>query len=106
MATDNESTENGTTEESKKIDINEIIDKDYSELTPEEIEAVIEWKAEVKARDNAFARLVEQQKKADEERIAIMQAEADAANEKVDTLYELTIANLKKTLEEDESDDD
>lgn len=106
MATDNESTEIGTVEESKKIDINEIIDKDYSELTPEEIEAVIEWKAEVKARDNAFARLVEQQKKADEERIAILQAEADKANEKVDTLYELTIANLKKTLEEDESDDD
>lgn len=100
MATDNESTENGTTEESKKIDINEIIDKDYSELTPEEIEAVIEWKAEVKARDNVFAQLVEEQKKADEERIAILQAEADAANEKVDTLYELTVAKLKKTLEE------
>lgn len=106
MATDNESTEIGTVEESKKIDINEIIDKDYSELTSEEIEAVIEWKAEVKARDNAFAQLVEQQKKADEERIAIMEAEAKAAREKVDTLYELTIANLKKTLEEDESDDD
>ena len=106
MTTDNESTEIGTAEESKKIDINEIIDKDYSELTPEEIEALIEWKAEVKARDNAFAQLVEQQKKADEERIAIMQAEADAAREKVDALYELTIANLKKTLEEDESDDD
>lgn len=100
MATDNESTENGTVEESKKIDINEIIDKDYSELTPEEVEAVIDWKAEVKARDNAFAQLVEQQKKADEERIAIMEAEAKAAKEKVDTLYELTIAKLKKTLEE------
>lgn len=100
MTTDNESTENGTTEESKKIDINEIIDKDYSELTTEEIEAIIEWKAEVKARDNAFAQLVEQQKKADEERIAIMQAEADAASKKVDVLYELTIAKLKKTLEE------
>lgn len=100
MTTDNESTENSTTEEPKKIDINEIIDKDYSELTPEEIEAVIEWKAEVKARDNAFAQVVEQQKKADEERIAILQAEADAANEKVDTLYELTVAKLKKTLEE------
>lgn len=106
MATDNESTENGTVKESKKIDINEIIDKNYSELTSEEIEAVIDWKAEVKARDNAFAQLVEEQKKADEERIAIMQAEAKAANEKVDMLYELTIANLKKTLEEDESEDD
>lgn len=100
MATDNESTENSTAKESNKIDINEIIDKDYSELTPEEIEAVINWKAEVKARDNAFTQLVEQQKKADEERIAIMQAEADAASKKVDTLYELTIAKLKKTLEE------
>lgn len=101
MTTDNESTEVGTTKEPKKIDINEIIDKDYSELTPEEIEAVIDWKAEVKARDNAFAQLVEQQKKADEERIAIMQAEAKAASEKVDMLYELTVANLKKTLEEE-----
>lgn len=100
MATDDESTEIGTTEEPKKIDINEIIDKDYSELTAEEIEALIDWKAEVKARDNAFAQLMEQQKKADEERIAIMQAEADAASKKVDELYELTIAKLKKTLEE------
>lgn len=100
MAIDNESTENGTAKESEKIDINEIIDKDYSELTPEEIEALIDWKAEVKARDNAFAQLMEQQKKADEERIAIMQAEADAASKKVDALYELTIAKLKKTLEE------
>ena len=34
-----------------KIDINKLIDKPYSEMTEEEINAVIEWKAQVKARD-------------------------------------------------------
>ena len=102
MATTDESTENGTAETSKKIDINEIIDKDYSELTPEEIEAVIEWKAEVKARDAAFTKMMEEQRAADEKRIAMMEEEAKAAREKVDVLYELTVAKLKKTLEESE----
>ena len=42
------------TQSTGKIDINKLLDKPYSEMTEEEIEAVVEWKAQVKARDKQF----------------------------------------------------
>lgn len=35
-------------------DINKLLDKPYSEMTDDEIEQVIDWKASIKARDQAY----------------------------------------------------
>lgn len=39
--------------------INELVDLDYSEMTTEEIEIIIEWRAANKARDTAYRERME-----------------------------------------------
>ena len=79
-----------------KIDINKLINKPYSEMTEEEINAVIEWKAQVKARDKQFQQTLQAIKDAQAEQLKVMQetAERDAARQ--DAFLQASIERLNR----------
>ena len=79
-----------------KIDINKLLDKPYSVLTDAEIEAVIEFKANVKARDKQFSETLQAIKDAQAEQLKVMQetAERDAARQ--DAFLQASIVRLNR----------
>ena len=84
------------TQSTGKIDINKLLDKPYSEMTEEEIEAVVEWKAQVKARDKQFSETLQAIKDAQAEQLKVMQetAERDAARQ--DAFLQASIERLNR----------
>ena len=79
-----------------KIDVNKLIDKPYSEMTEEEIEAVVEWKAQVKARDKQFSETLQAIKDSQQAQLKVMQetAERDAARQ--DALLQASIERMQR----------
>ena len=84
------------TQSTGKIDINKLLDKPYSEMTEEEINAVVEWKAQVKARDKQFSETLQAIKDAQAEQLKVMQetAERDAARQ--DAFLQASIERLNR----------
>jgi len=84
------------TQSTGKIDINKLLDKPYSEMTEEEIEAVVEWKAQVKARDKQFKETLQAIKDAQAKQLKVMQetAERDAARQ--DAFLQASIERLNR----------
>ena len=79
-----------------KIDINKLIDKPYSEMTEEEINAVIEWKAQVKARNEQFQQTLQAIKDSQQAQLKVMQetAKRDAARQ--DAFLQASIERLNR----------
>lgn len=79
-----------------KIDVDKLLDKPYSEMTEEEINAVIEWKAQVKARDKQFSETLQAIKDAQAEQLKVMQdtAAKDAARQ--DAFLQASIERLNR----------
>ena len=79
-----------------KIDINKLIDKPYSEMTEEEIEAVVEWKAQVKARNEQFQQTLQAIKDSQQAQLKVMQetAQRDAARQ--DAFLQASIERLNR----------
>ena len=73
-------------EPEKPRDINQLIDLPYSEMTEAEIELVIEFKAAIKARDEAHERRIKIIQDGINEQIRIQQEAAIAAQNKLDEL--------------------
>lgn len=73
-------------------DINKLLDKPYSELTDDEIEQVIDWKASIKARDQAYMERLQAIEKGNREAAERWEKERD---ESVSGQMEL----LRKALE-------
>lgn len=85
-----------TTESSKEIDVNKLLDKPYSELTDAEIEAVIEFKANVKARDKSHAERLQAIKDASDRIAAQQQEQVQAAHEAQDALLQASMKRLSR----------
>ena len=84
-----------TTESSGTIiDVNKLLDKPYSELTNAEIDAVIEFKANVKARDKAHAERLQTIKDASDKLIAQQQEQVQAAHDAQDALLQASLTRL------------
>lgn len=79
-----------------KIDINKLIDKPYSEMTEEEIEAVIEWKAQVKARNEQFRQTLQAIKDAQAEQLKVMQDTASKDAARQDAFLQASIERLNR----------
>lgn len=79
-----------------KIDVNKLMDKSYSEMTEEEINAVIEWKAQVKARNEQFQQTLQAIKDSQQAQLKVMQetAERDAARQ--DAFLQASIERLNR----------
>ena len=79
-----------------KIDINKLIDKPYSEMTEEEIDAVVEWKAQVKARNEQFQQTLQAIKDSQRAQLKVMQetAKRDAARQ--DALLQASIERMQR----------
>ena len=84
------------TQSTGKIDINKLLDKPYSEMTEEEIETVVEWKAQVKARDKQFQQTLQAIKDSQQAQLKVMQetAERDAARQ--DAFLQASIERLNR----------
>lgn len=85
-----------TTESSKTIDVNKLLDKPYSELTDDEIEAVIEFKANVKARDRTHAERLQVIKEATDRLVAQQQKQVQAAHDAQDALLQASLTRLNR----------
>lgn len=84
------------TESSKEIDVNKLLDRPYSELSDEEIEAVIEFRASVKARDKAHAERLQAIRDAGERIAAQQQEQVQAAHEAQDALLQASMRRLSR----------
>ena len=78
------------------IDVNKLLDKPYSELTDAEIEAVIEFKANTKARDKAHAERLQTIKDASDKLIAQQQEQVQAAHDAQDALLQASLTRLNR----------
>ncbi len=76
----------------EELDINKLIDKPLNELTPEEAEFVIEWKAERKLKEKQYQEAYALLKKDFEEKAAIEKALADEAHANLLELKEAALA--------------
>lgn len=85
-----------TTESSKAIDVNKLLDKPYSELTDDELEAVIEFKASVKARDRAHAERLQVIKEATDRLVAQQQKQVQEARDAQDALLQASLTRLNR----------
>lgn len=85
-----------TTESSETIDVNKLLDKPYSELTDAEIEAVIEFKTNVKARDRAHAERLQAIEDMSDKLIAQQQKQVQAARDAQDTLLQASLTRLNR----------
>ena len=85
-----------TTESSEPIDVNKLLDKPYSELTDTEIEAVIEFRASVKARDKAHAERLQAIRDASDRIIAQQQEQVQAAHDAQDALLQASMRRLNR----------
>lgn len=81
---------------SNGIDVNKLLDKPYSELTEEEIEAVIEFKAGVIARDQAHAERLKVIKEAADKIVTQQEAQAQEARDSQNVLLQASLARLAK----------
>lgn len=85
-----------TTGSSETIDVNKLLDKPYSELTDEEIEAVIDFKASVKARDRMHAECLQAIKDTSDRLIAQQQKQVQAAHDAQDALLQASMTRLNR----------
>ena len=85
-----------TTESSKEIDVNKLLDRPYSELTDEEIEAVIEFRASVKARDKAHAERLQAIRDAGERIAAQQHQQVQEAHDAQDALLQASLKRLNR----------
>lgn len=83
-----------TTESSEPIDVNRLLDRPYSELSDEEIEAVIDFRASVKARDRSHAERLQAIRDASERIIAQQQEQVQAAHDAQDALLQASLKRL------------
>lgn len=79
-----------------KIDINKLIDKPYAEMTEEEINAVIEWKAQVKARNEQFQQTLQAIKDSQQAQLKVMQETAERDAVRQDALLQASIERMQR----------
>lgn len=85
-----------TTGSSETIDVNKLLDRPYSELTDAEIEAVIEFKASVKARDRAHAERLQVIKDTSDRLIAQQHNQVQVARDAQDALLQASLTRLNR----------
>lgn len=93
----NETTATGeTAERATGLDINKLIDKPYSEMTEEEIEFVVEWKASIKARDTAYEATVAEIQRQGHALVDAYTAQAEKDAARQDALLQASIDRMNR----------
>jgi hypothetical protein len=90
-----------TTEDTtkKKRPIDDLLKIDsYAKMTDEEIDRVIEYKAEIKARDTAYEARLMAIKKAGENMLAETTRQYEESKATQDKLLNISLAHLKATM--------
>ena len=81
---------------SSSIDVNKLLDKPYSELTEEEINEVIEFKAGVIARDQAHTERLKAIQDTCNKLVEQQEAQAQEARDNQNALLQASLARLAK----------
>lgn len=84
------------TTESSQLDINKLIDRPYSEMTDEEIEFVIDWKAQIRARDSQFEATLQAIKDGQDAQLKAMQEQAERDAKRQDDLLQASIERMRR----------
>lgn len=82
------------------IDIDAIYDLPYSQLTDAEIDAIVEYKAGIKARDEQFSQIMQIAVDNGNKVVDTLKEEYETARQQQDDLLGLAMANLKAAREE------
>lgn len=85
-----------TQEQAAKLDINKLIDKPYSEMTDEEIEFVVEWKASIKARDAAYEATIAEIRKQGQALADAYKAQTEKDAARQDALLQASIERMNR----------
>lgn len=83
-------------EQATKLDINQLIDKPYSEMTDEEIEFVVEWKASIKARDAAYEATIAEIRKQGQALVDAYKAQTEKDSARQDALLRASIERMNR----------
>ena len=83
-------------EQDTKLDINKLIDKPYSEMTDEEIEFVVEWKASIKARDAAYEATIAEIRKQGQALVDAYKAQTEKDAARQDALLQASIERMNR----------
>lgn len=86
------------------IDIDSIIDKSYSEMTDEEIAAVIDYKAEIKARDSEHQKRLNVIETATTKMLESVQEQTTLAENAQDALLQASLQRLANITTDPGSD--
>ena len=81
---------------SSDTDVNKLLDKPYSELTEEEINEVIEFKAGVIARDQAHTERLKAIQDTGDKLVAQQEAQAQEARDNQNALLQASLTRLAK----------
>lgn len=87
-----------STNEAQKRTIDDIIDLPYSELTNEEIDMLVQYKADKQTRDNLHSQQIQAIENALQENIAANQAIADYAKQRLDELTSHAIQRYEDAI--------
>lgn len=81
------------------FNIDELIDKPYTELTADELNAVIDYKADIKARDKVHQESLDILNQTTEKLIKQQEELADKSINEQDELLKLSLARLQKLVD-------
>lgn len=86
-------------ENTEERSLDELLLLSYSEMTEEEIERVIEYKSDIKARDTAYQELMDQMSELRQTQIAKLDEIANASREEFYTYADAAYARLSAAQE-------
>ncbi len=87
-----------TTEDRQERSLDELLRLNYSDMTDDEIDRVVEWKASIKARDTAYQQQIANQNAWNERHLAELQKQTEIAQSEQQALLRASEERLKKVM--------
>lgn len=88
-----------TTEDRQERSLDELLRLNYSDMTDDEIDRVVEWKASIKARDTAYQQQIANQNAWNERHLAELQKQTKIAQSEQQALLRASEERLKKVMD-------
>lgn len=87
-----------TTEDRQERSLDELLRINYSDMTDDEIDRVVEWKSGIKARDTAYQQQIANQNEWNERHLAELQKQTEIARREQQALLRVSEERLRKVM--------
>lgn len=87
-----------TTEDRQERSLDELLRLNYSDMTDDEIDRVVEWKSSIKARDTAYQQQIVNQNEWNERHLAELQKQTEIARSEQQALLRASEERLRKVM--------